>query len=106
MAADELAATLRAAAADVLPGFPVVFAYLYGSRTGERSRPDSDVDVLVTFASGVEWSLFDHIAMEEELSALLGRKVDLVSGRVIELSSNLMRRKTILETAEPFYCAR
>lgn len=45
MAADELAATLRAAAADVLPRFPVVFAYLYGSRTGERSRPDSDVDV-------------------------------------------------------------
>ena len=64
--------------------------------------------MLVTFASGVEWSLFDHIAMEmeEELSALLGRKVDLVSGRVIELSSNWMRRKTILETAEPFYGAR
>ena len=45
MAAEELAATLRAAAADVLPDFPVVFAYLYGSRTGDRSRPDSDVDV-------------------------------------------------------------
>src|SRR5262245_47525581 len=78
----------------------------FGSVLRDDFRPDSDVDVLVTFASGVEWSLFDHIAMEEELSALLGRKVDLVSRRVIELSSNWMRRKTILETAEPFYSAR
>lgn len=52
MAADELAATLRAAAADVLPGFPVVFAYLYGSRTGAGGRPDSDVDVGIALASG------------------------------------------------------
>jgi predicted nucleotidyltransferase len=69
-------------------------------------QPDSDVDVLVTFASGVEWGLFDHIAMEEELSALLGRKVDLVSRRAIECSSNWIRRKAILETVEPFYATR
>ena len=78
----------------------------FGSVLRDDFRPESDVDVLVTFVPGVEWSLFDHIAMEEELSALLGRKVDLVSRRVIELSSNWMRRKTILETAEPFYDAR
>ena len=64
------------------------------------------MDVLVTFALGVEWSLFDHIAMEEELSALLGWKVDLVSRLAIERSSNWIRRKAILETAEPFYAAR
>ena len=78
----------------------------FGSVLRDDFRPESDVDVLVTFAPGVEWSLFDHIAMEEELSALLGRKVDLVSRRAIERGSNWIRRKAILETAEPFYAVR
>jgi len=78
----------------------------FGSVLRDDFRPDSDVDVLVTVAPGVEWSLFDHIAMEEELAALLGRKVDLVSRRAIERSSNWIRRKAILEAAEPFYAAR
>ena len=77
----------------------------FGSVLRDDFRPDSDVDVLVTFAPGAEWSLFDHIAMEAELSTLLGRKVDLVSRRAIERSSNWIRRKAILETAEPFYAA-
>ena len=42
---DELVEALRTAAAVALPSLPVVFAYLYGSRTGDRFRPDSDVDV-------------------------------------------------------------
>jgi predicted nucleotidyltransferase len=78
----------------------------FGSVLRDDFRPDSDVDVLVTFAPEVEWSLFDHITMEEELSAILGRKVDLVSRRALERSSNWIRRKAILETAEPFYAAR
>jgi hypothetical protein len=44
--------------------------------------------------------------MEDELSAILGRKVDLVSRRAIERSANWIRRKAILETAEPLYVAR
>jgi predicted nucleotidyltransferase len=78
----------------------------FGSVLRDDFRPESDVDVLVTFAPGAEWSLFDHVALEEELSALLGRKVDLVSRRAIERSSNWIRRKAILETAEPYYAAR
>lgn len=45
MQGEELVTALRTAAATALPSLPVVFAYLYGSRTGDRSRPDSDVDV-------------------------------------------------------------
>jgi predicted nucleotidyltransferase len=41
----ELVDALRTAAELELPALPVTFAYLYGSRTGTRSRPDSDVDV-------------------------------------------------------------
>jgi len=78
----------------------------FGSVLRNDFRPDSDVDVLVTFAPEAEWSLFDHMAMEEELSALLGRKVDLVSRRAIERSANWIRRQAILETAESYYAAR
>jgi predicted nucleotidyltransferase len=62
--------------------------------------------LLVTFSPDAEWSLLDHIAMEEELSAIFGRKVDLVSRRAIERSENYLRRKAILETAQPYYVAR
>ncbi|MBI3812437.1 MAG: nucleotidyltransferase family protein [Nitrospirae bacterium] len=78
---------------------------LFGSVLRNDFRPDSDVDVLVAFKPDAEWSLLDHITMEEELSAILNRKVDLVSRRAIECSGNWIRRKAILETAEPFYVA-
>jgi hypothetical protein len=77
----------------------------FGSVLREDFGPESDVDVLVSFAPEADWSLFDHMEMEEELSALLGRNVDLVSRRAIERSRNWLRRKAILESAEPLYVA-
>jgi hypothetical protein len=79
---------------------------LIGSALRADFRPDSDLDLLVSFASDADWSLLDHVAMEEELSGILGRKVDLVSRRAIERSSNWIRRKAILESAEPYFVAR
>ena len=79
---------------------------LFGSVLREDFCPDSDVDVLVTFAPDADWSLFDHMDMEEELLAIFGRKVDLVSRRAIERSTNWIRRRAILSTAEPYYVAR
>ena len=78
---------------------------LFGSVLRADFRPDSDVDVLVTFAEAARWSLLDHIAMEEELSQLLGRKVDLVSRRAIERSKNWVRRDAILSGVEPIYAS-
>jgi predicted nucleotidyltransferase len=79
---------------------------LFGSVLRDDFRSDSDVDVLVTFAEDAEWSLFDHVTMEDDLSAILGRKVDLVSRRAIERSPNWIRRKAILEGAESYYASR
>jgi len=78
---------------------------LFGSVLREDFRPDSDVDVLVSFTPDAEWSLFDHTDMQEELSDIFGRKVDLVSRRAIEGSANWIRRQAILGTAEPCYVA-
>jgi predicted nucleotidyltransferase len=41
----------------------------------------------------------DHVRMEEELSEILGRPVDLVSKRGIERSQNWIRRIEILSSA-------
>lgn len=41
--------------------------------------------------------------MAEELSALLGREVDLVERAQIEQHRNWIRRKHILQTAQPVY---
>jgi uncharacterized protein len=49
---------------------------LFGSRVRNEGRPDSDLDVLVTFEQPL--SLFRFIELELYLTDLLGVKVDLV----------------------------
>ena len=49
---------------------------LFGSVLREDFRPESDIDVLVEFQPGHVPGLA-FFAMEEELSTLLGRRVDL-----------------------------
>ena len=78
---------------------------LFGSVLRDDFRPDSDVDVLVTFATDAQWSLFDHVDMEDELKEILGRPVDLVNRRGIERSRNPFRRKAILESAQVVHAA-
>ncbi len=82
----------------------VEFAFFGSVLTGDFG-PDSDVDVLVTFKPDHGWSLLDHVGMEEELSEILGRKVDLVSRHGIERSRNYIRRKAILNSALVIYAA-
>jgi len=78
---------------------------LFGSVLRDDFRPDSDVDVLVTFRPDADWGLLDHVAMEEELAELLGRTVDLLTRRAVERSANPIRREAILVCAEPLFTA-
>lgn len=79
---------------------------LFGSVLRDDFGPNSDIDVLVSFASDAQWGLFDEARMEEELAALLGYPVDLVSRRAVERSENWIRRRAILASAESLYVAR
>ena len=78
---------------------------LFGSVLREDFRPDSDVDVLVTFAADAPWSLLDLVRMQEELKKILGREVDLVERRSVERSENYIRRRHIMQSLEPVYVA-
>ncbi|MBF0462922.1 MAG: nucleotidyltransferase domain-containing protein [Magnetococcales bacterium] len=76
---------------------------LFGSVLRKEFSNSSDVDVLVSFADDAHWSLFDLVAMQDELKGVFGRDVDLLSRRGIESSRNACRRQAILESAERIY---
>ena len=79
---------------------------VFGSALREDFRPESDIDLLVTFRPDADWGLLDQVTMEEELSSLVGRKVDLVSRRAVERSANWIRRRAILDSAQLIHVAR
>lgn len=51
---------------------------LSGSVPGDDFRPDSDIDVFVSFSGDAHWGLSDPAVMKEELESLYGREVDLI----------------------------
>jgi uncharacterized protein len=78
---------------------------LFGSALREDFRPDSDVDVLVSFAPQAHVTLFDMAQMQNELKDIFKREVDLVSKRGLENSRNYLRRKQILDSAQVIHVA-
>jgi len=58
---------------------------------------------LATFQKDAEWGLLEHSRMENELSELLGRTVELVSRRAIETSQDAPLRTGILHSARLVY---
>jgi predicted nucleotidyltransferase len=61
----------------VLRRHGVVSAHLFGSVARHEERPDSDIDLLVTFARDVWYG--ERLLLSEELSRLCGRRVELVT---------------------------
>lgn len=55
----------------------VVRAELFGSFADGTETPDSDIDLLVTFAGPV--SLFDQLRLAADLGRIAGRRVDLMT---------------------------
>jgi predicted nucleotidyltransferase len=73
---------------------------IFGSALSKDFRPDSDVDIMVSFAPNVSVSLFELARMQDELQQIFGRDVDLVTRNGVENSRNYIRRKAILESAQ------
>lgn len=74
----------------------------FGSVLRDDFGPESDVDVLVSFEDDAPWSLWDLTAMQDELSARLGRPIDLVEREGLR---NPFRRERILSTRRVVYVA-
>ena len=80
--------------------YGVVRLDVFGSLALGTAGANSDIDLLYTLAPGARlgWAIED---LTEELSALLGRPVDLVSRRAL----NARIRDRVLHEAQPLYAA-
>ncbi|HOP00397.1 MAG TPA: nucleotidyltransferase family protein [Bacteroidales bacterium] len=61
---------------------------IFGSFARHEENDDSDIDILVKFKETI--SLLDLVRIHRELSALLGKKVDLVTEQA--LKNNRIRK--------------
>lgn len=72
---------------------------IFGSVARGDARTDSDVDLLVTFSKPI--SLLRMVGLEREISAILGRNVDLLTAK----SVSPYLRSRILKESRPVYAA-
>jgi predicted nucleotidyltransferase len=78
---------------------------VFGSAAAGVLRHDSDIDLLVTFDTDADWTMFDHYRMENELAELFARDVDLVNVRALEENPNRIYSQQILKSAKLIYAA-
>ena len=90
--------------AEICRRYRVAKLELFGSRARGEARPDSDVDLLVTFEEGYTPGL-EFVELAEALEAAFKREVDLLTRSAVEHSNNPYRRKNILSVIEPIYAA-
>jgi predicted nucleotidyltransferase len=76
---------------------------LFGSYSTGKSRPGSDVDILISFRPETCPTLADLAEMRGELETLFGKTVDLVEEEAIR---NPYRRASILREKKILYAPR
>ena len=75
---------------------------LYGSVLRDDFAQESDVDVLVEFEPGTRVGLV-FITLQDELSNVLGRRVDMSTFAGVEGSRNWLLKEEILGSAKVVY---
>jgi len=77
---------------------------VFGSVLREEFGPESHVDFLVVFKDNDAGPWMSRVfGLENDLSALLGRKIDVVTKRGVEQSRYAGTREAILDTAQVVY---
>ena len=77
---------------------------LFGSLLGADFGPDSDIDFLVVFQGDDYGPWMEKLRrLEEDLTGLLGREVEVVPKESVVQSKNWIRRNHILRTAQVIY---
>jgi predicted nucleotidyltransferase len=91
-----------AALRDFCERWSVAELSLFGSTARADFGPSSDVDLMVTFRPESAATLWDMVDMQEELEAIFGRRVDLVSRNAIR---NPYRKRSIERDLTVLYAA-
>ena len=78
---------------------------LFGSVLREDFRPDSDIDVMVTFDDDARFGIPALVRLQNELSLLMGRKVDVDERAALDEDPNQSRSRRIVESSQLVYAA-
>jgi len=97
-----ITSSLDAALADFALQWRAKKLSLFGSMLREDFGSASDVDVLIDFEGGAFWGVDEWITMRDELEALFGWRVDLVSRDSLR---NLFVRAEVLRTRRVLHAA-
>jgi len=76
---------------------------VFGSILRDDFRPESDIDVIVSFSPKVLQSFRLWFEMQEEIEGILGRKVDLLDSAVVEKIRNPYLKPEIKNSARVIY---
>ncbi|MCX6629397.1 MAG: nucleotidyltransferase family protein [Candidatus Solibacter sp.] len=87
--------------ADLCRRYGVSELCLFGSAVRGEMRPGSDIDIMVEFDPGARIGLLKFESLSEDLEALVGRKVDLVTKRGLKT----WIRPRVLKEARIVYAA-
>ena len=79
---DEILAVLRCALPELQRRWPIRSLSLFGSVARDEARPESDLDMLVEFDAPI--GLTEFLALEERLTAITERRVELVSRKALK----------------------
>jgi len=73
----------------------------FGSASTGTLRPDSDIDIMITYESGFHPDLFTYHEMIEEMEKIFERKVDIADRKQVEAGENYIRRIGMLNNLKP-----
>jgi predicted nucleotidyltransferase len=83
MKLEQALSTLRQAEA-ALRAKGVRHAALFGSITRGENRPDSDVDILIDFDPAAGITMFDYVAVSNDIASLFDGPVDVIDREALK----------------------
>lgn len=91
----------HAALAEVCRRHGIASLRLFGSVVRDDFGPDSDVDILVEFRPGIDPDLFDLGGLQQDLSDLFGREVDLKTPQMF----SVLNLRRVMDGSKVAYAA-
>ncbi len=81
MSKEKVIKKLKAELPNLKSQYPIKALGIFGSVARGDDTPKSDVDILVEFNEDHNMGIFKFIELEDDLSNILGKKIDLVTKR-------------------------